>query len=82
VASGTGTLLTIPKDEDEDEKPIRHELAQGDFAFIPAWTEHQASNESGDTDMVWVITRSGPHPVEVHLTSWGGPEAKAKDPKP
>jgi uncharacterized RmlC-like cupin family protein len=51
---------------------VRHPLSQGDFAFIPAWTEHQAVNESDHVDLVWVVVRSGPHPVEVSLTDWGG----------
>lgn len=75
VASGKGLLLTSPKDEESD--PERHELTQGDFVFIPAWTEHQALNEA-EGDMVWVIIRSGSQPVEVSLTDWGGPQMKSK----
>ncbi|KAK0725238.1 hypothetical protein B0H67DRAFT_480956 [Lasiosphaeris hirsuta] len=82
-ASGKGVLLSIPKDEDEDEDevPERHELEQGDFAFIPSWTEHQALNES-DGDLLWVVIRSGPEPVEVDLTEWGGPELTKGPPEP
>jgi uncharacterized RmlC-like cupin family protein len=74
VASGKGVLLSSPNDEDEDEKPERYDLEQGDFACVPAWTEHQALNES-EEDLLWVIIRSGSQPVEVNLTDWGGPEA-------
>lgn len=56
--------------------PKRHELTKGDFAFIPAWTEHQALNQSEEEDLMWVVIRTGPSPVEVNLTEWEGPEAK------
>ncbi|KAI9743567.1 MAG: hypothetical protein M1818_002882 [Claussenomyces sp. TS43310] len=46
-------------------------LAPGDFALIPAWTEHQEVNE-GDDDVEWIITRSGSRPVAVNLEDWGG----------
>jgi uncharacterized RmlC-like cupin family protein len=70
AASGTGVLLTHPKDDDSE--PVRYVLAQGDFAFVPAWTEHQAVNESESEELRWVIIRSGSHPTEVSLTGWGG----------
>ncbi|KOS23326.1 hypothetical protein ESCO_006614 [Escovopsis weberi] len=54
----------------------RHRLGPGDFAFVPAWTEHQASNES-DEEVVWLITQSGPRPVGAVLTDWGGDEVRA-----
>lgn len=72
MASGTGLLLVSPG-AGQDVK--RHNMAAGDFAFIPSWTEHQMLNES-DQDTVWVITRSGPQPVKVGLTDWGGDQAK------
>jgi len=77
AVSGKGVLLSSPKDEDEeeDEEPERHVIEMGDFAFIPAWTEHQVVNESDEEDLHWVITRSGGQPVEVHLVDWGGDEA-------
>lgn len=77
-------LLSAPKDdEDEDnDEPERHVIEKGDFAFIPAWTEHQVLNES-DEDLHWVITRSGSQPVEVNIIDWGGDEAKeAPEPPP
>ncbi|KAI1329780.1 cupin domain-containing protein [Xylariaceae sp. FL0255] len=73
AASGKGVLLTNTDDEDE---PKRVELSPGDFAFIPSWTEHQEINET-DEDVIWVLIRSGPEPVVVYLTGWGGDEAKA-----
>ncbi|EAQ83450.1 hypothetical protein CHGG_09854 [Chaetomium globosum CBS 148.51] len=71
--SGQGSLLSQPKGDDEE--PERHELGPGDFAFIPAWTEHQAVNDS-DSDFHLVIIRSGGRPVEVDLTGWGGSQVK------
>ncbi|GAB1317764.1 Cupin type-2 domain-containing protein [Madurella fahalii] len=73
AVSGKGVLLSHPRDE--GDVPERYELAPGDFAFIPAWTEHQAVNESED-DFHLVVIRSGGQPVEVNLTDWGGSEAK------
>jgi oxalate decarboxylase/phosphoglucose isomerase-like protein (cupin superfamily) len=73
TVSGQGSLLSQPKGDDEE--PERHELGPGDFAFIPAWTEHQAVNES-DSDFHLVIIRSGGSPVEVDLTGWGGSQVK------
>ncbi|KAB5578240.1 RmlC-like cupin domain-containing protein [Coniochaeta sp. 2T2.1] len=74
AASGNGILLTGPSDGGLE--PKRHELSKGDFAFVPAWTEHQALNESEEDDLMWVVIRTGPSPVEVNLTGWEGPEAK------
>ena len=51
----------------------RHELSPGDFAFVPAWTEHQMKNES-DEDMVWLVIQSGSHPIGLDLADWGGDE--------
>jgi len=72
AASGTGYLLSLTEDEELNEKPERHLIEKGDFAFIPAWTEHQAVNTSPDKDLHWVMVRSGPQPVEVDLMDWGG----------
>ncbi|OAA54961.1 cupin [Niveomyces insectorum RCEF 264] len=52
--------------------PTTHTLGPGDFAFVPAWTEHQVRNESADTDVVWVVVRNAGAPTVVPLTSWGG----------
>ncbi|KKP03912.1 cupin [Trichoderma harzianum] len=72
VVSGTGTLVVKEGFKGELR---HHELHPGDFAFVPAWTEHQARNDS-DQDLVWVITQSGPRPVGAILTDWGGQEIK------
>lgn len=74
VALGSGALLTASSKDDEE--PERHELSQGDFAAVPAWTEHQVLNESTDQDAHWVIIRNGSHPVEVHLKGWGRGKAE------
>ncbi|KAK4102398.1 RmlC-like cupin [Parathielavia hyrcaniae] len=74
TVSGKGALLSQPKGDDEE--PQRHELGPGDFAFIPAWTEHQAVNESEEADLHLVLIRSGGQPVEVNLTDWGGEQVK------
>ncbi|TDZ17388.1 hypothetical protein Cob_v009697 [Colletotrichum orbiculare MAFF 240422] len=67
TASGIGVLLVSPSTGEVK----RYEMETGDFAFIPAWTEHQLLNET-DQDTVWVITRSGPRPSTVGLADWGG----------
>jgi uncharacterized RmlC-like cupin family protein len=74
AASGRGVLVTNPGNE-EEPKLKRQELGPGDFAFIPPWTEHQEINET-DEDVVWILIRSGPEPLVVYLTDWGGDEAK------
>ncbi len=48
----------------------RQILEAGDFALIPAHTEHQEEND-GDEEVTWVITRSGRTPVVLNLTGWG-----------
>ncbi|KAH6877153.1 RmlC-like cupin domain-containing protein [Thelonectria olida] len=48
-----------------------HDLAPGDFAFVPAWTEHQFKNET-DQDAVWLVIQGGPHPLGADLADWGG----------
>ncbi|KAL2138170.1 hypothetical protein VTI28DRAFT_7358 [Corynascus sepedonium] len=73
AVSGKGSILSQPKGDDDE--PERHELEPGDFAFIPAWTEHQAVNNS-EVDWHLVIIRSGGRPIEVNLTGWGGAESK------
>ncbi|EFX02060.1 cupin [Grosmannia clavigera kw1407] len=84
AVAGTAVLSTLSEDHDAHDDsdstvppppPARHVLGPGDFAFIPAWVEHQVSNESPDTDVVWVVVRTGPEPTVVPLSEWGGPEA-------
>ncbi len=59
-----------------EEELRRHPLSAGDFAFVPAWTEHQIRNET-DTDLVMVVIQSGSRPVGAILTDWGGDEVAA-----
>jgi hypothetical protein len=56
----------------DEEQPRRHPLSPGDFAFIPAWTEHQVVNEADEGDIVWVLVHSGGERMQVDLTGWGG----------
>lgn len=84
---GNGVLLTSPAVDPvrairadikgeaptrDEEQPRRHELSPGDFAFIPAWTEHQVVNEADEGDIVWVLIQSGGERVQVDLAGWGG----------
>ncbi|KAF3762124.1 hypothetical protein M406DRAFT_332518 [Cryphonectria parasitica EP155] len=87
AATGDGVLLTSPSvsmvrglkadikgelPSREEELPRRIELGPGDFALIPAWTEHQIVNEHSDSDVSWVVVRNGSEPEHVDLDSWGG----------
>ncbi|KAH7327203.1 RmlC-like cupin domain-containing protein [Rhexocercosporidium sp. MPI-PUGE-AT-0058] len=63
AASGHGAIIS-------DNGQTRQELAPGDFALIPAWTEHQEVND-GEEEVTWIITRSGGEPVVVNLRGWG-----------
>ncbi|TLD15795.1 uncharacterized protein PgNI_01417 [Pyricularia grisea] len=79
AASGRGILATSPPEnysDDEEQPPMQRELEPGDFAFIPAWTEHQLINKT-DEQVVWVVIQGGPTPIVVPLTGWGGAEAEA-----
>jgi mannose-6-phosphate isomerase-like protein (cupin superfamily) len=71
VASGTGTLIV---NEGFNSDLRRHELSSGDFAVIPAWTEHQIRNDTG-ADVVCIVVQSGSSPEGATLTDWGGDEA-------
>lgn len=71
ASSGHGTIIT----QSSKGETIKHELLPGDFALIPAWTEHQEVNE-GEEEVVWIITRSGGVPEVVNLEEWGGKEVK------
>ncbi|KAJ6781047.1 hypothetical protein PWT90_07232 [Aphanocladium album] len=73
TVSGTGVLLVNERFEEELR---RHQLTPGDFAFVPAWTEHQIENNT-DSDLVMVVMQSGPRPVGAILTDWGGDEVAA-----
>lgn len=73
AASGTGILM-IKEGVEADIQ--RHKLDQGDFAWIPAWTEHRVQNDT-DTEVVWIVSQSGPRPVGATLAGWGGSEVSA-----
>lgn len=60
----------------EEEQPRRLELGPGDFAFIPAWTEHQVVNETVDQELSWVLSRHGAEPIQVDLDGWAGRRLK------
>ncbi|KAH7166306.1 RmlC-like cupin domain-containing protein [Dactylonectria macrodidyma] len=68
AVSGNG-ILTVNQGLGMELKD--HELSPGDFAFIPAWTEHQVRNET-EEDVVWLMIQSGPHPIGADLADWGG----------
>ncbi|KAI0513296.1 RmlC-like cupin domain-containing protein [Xylaria bambusicola] len=53
----------------------RVDLAPGDYALIPAWTEHQEVND-GEEEVAWCIVRSGRVPEVVNLRGWGGEVVK------
>ncbi|KAH6609021.1 cupin [Trichoderma cornu-damae] len=72
AVSGTGTLVVK---EGFGGELRHHDLQPGDFAFVPAWTEHQARNDM-DQDLVWVVVQSGPRPVGAILADWGSKEVK------
>ncbi|KJZ75391.1 hypothetical protein HIM_05317 [Hirsutella minnesotensis 3608] len=74
AASGTARLLVK---EGFEGKVYTHELGQGDFAFVPAWTEHQVQNDT-DNDVVWILTQSGSHPVGAILADWGEKEVSTQ----
>lgn len=73
AVSGTGVLLV---NEGFEEEPRHHTLTAGDFAFVPAWTEHQMLNNT-DAELVMVVIQSGSRPVGAILTDWGGDEVAA-----
>jgi mannose-6-phosphate isomerase-like protein (cupin superfamily) len=68
--SGNASLLVM---EGVDDQIHQHQLGPGDFAFVPAWTEHRLQND-GDTNAHWVIIQSGPRPVGAELEEWAGAE--------
>ncbi|ERT00533.1 uncharacterized protein SPSK_09692 [Sporothrix schenckii 1099-18] len=105
AVSGTAVLATLPDNFDEDDNDNDHEggsatsarkpphtttISAGDFAFIPAWTEHQVRNEAPATskggtddgpatpsaDVVWVVVRNAGEPTVVPLKGWGGEQAE------
>ncbi|KAF2452344.1 RmlC-like cupin domain-containing protein [Lineolata rhizophorae] len=61
---GRGAILSGPNGSN------RHELAPGDFAFIPAWAEHQEVNDG--EELVLVVMRTGREPETCSLDGWVG----------
>lgn len=55
-----------------------HDLAPGDFAFVPAWIEHQVKNDT-DQDVQWLMIQSGSTPIRADLTEWGGDVIQTKN---
>lgn len=94
AVSGTAILATLPEDFDEVDEddnsststtarkpPATTTISAGDFAFIPAWTEHQVRNEAAadnpeSKDVVWVVVRNAGEPTVVPLQGWGGEHAE------
>jgi mannose-6-phosphate isomerase-like protein (cupin superfamily) len=74
VVSGTAQLIV---NEDNKDETVKHQLGPGDFAFVPAWTEHCAENLS-DLEARWVIFQGGASPVGAELQDWGGDEVTTK----
>ncbi|KAF4469833.1 cupin domain-containing [Fusarium albosuccineum] len=74
LVSGNGILLV---GETVGSDPKHHELSAGDFAFVPAWTEHQLKNET-DEDVVWLEIQSGSTPLRADLTDWAGDMIKTR----
>lgn len=70
TVSGTGTLIVNEGFESELRK---HDMTAGDFAFVPAWTEHQVANKN-DVDLVFIVIHGGSRPVGATLDDWGGNE--------
>ena len=70
TGSEAGSIRSRPE-------PAKHTIGAGDFAFIPAWTEHQVRNieDDGGANVVWVVVRNAGEPTVVPLEGWGG-EAK------
>lgn len=74
LVSGSSVIL-VKHGFDDNLK--RHELSQGDSIFVPAWTEHQACNDT-DEDASWLVIQSGARPVGADLVDWGGAEAATR----
>lgn len=72
TVSGSGILIV---NEGFESELRRHDVGAGDFAFVPAWTEHQVVNKS-PVDLVCVVIHGGPRPVGATLDDWGGDETR------
>ena len=62
AAKGNGAIVSAGGSK-------RQDLSPGDFALIPAFTEHQEVNDS-DEEVVWVIARGGRNPIVQNLEGW------------
>lgn len=75
AVSGNGVLIV---NEAVNSELKHHDLAPGDFAFVPAWIEHQVKNDT-DEDVQWLMIQSGSTPIRADLTEWGGDVIQSKN---
>jgi oxalate decarboxylase/phosphoglucose isomerase-like protein (cupin superfamily) len=75
TVSGKGTLIV---NEAVNSELKHHELAPGDFAFVPAWVEHQIKNDS-DEDFQLLMIQNGSAPIRADLTDFGGDVISTKN---
>lgn len=75
AVSGNGVLIV---NEAVNSELKHHDLAPGDFAFVPAWIEHQVKNDT-DEDVKWLMIQSGSTPIRADLTEWGGDVIQSKN---
>jgi uncharacterized RmlC-like cupin family protein len=75
TVSGKGTLIV---NEAVNSELKHHELAPGDFAFVPAWVEHQIKNDS-DEDFQLLMIQNGSSPIRADLTDFGGDVISTKN---
>ncbi|KAJ4004686.1 hypothetical protein NW766_011417 [Fusarium irregulare] len=75
TVSGKGTLIV---NEAVNSELKHHELAPGDFAFVPAWVEHQIKNDS-DQDFQLLMIQNGSTPIRADLTDFGGDVISTKN---
>ncbi|KAF9767718.1 hypothetical protein IL306_015077 [Fusarium sp. DS 682] len=75
AVSGNGTLIV---NEAVNSELKHHDLAPGDFAFVPAWIEHQVKNDT-DEDVQWLMIQSGSTPIRADLTDWAGDVIQSKN---
>ncbi|KAI1042274.1 hypothetical protein LB505_003099 [Fusarium chuoi] len=75
AVSGNGVLIV---NEAVNSELKHHDLAPGDFAFVPAWIEHQVKNDT-DEDVQWLMIQSGSTPIRADLTEWGGDVIQTKN---
>ena len=74
TANSTDTIIYVVRGGGaviSDGGKTKQQLEPGDFAFIPAFTEHQEVNNT-DEEALFAIVRSGKSPVTQNLSDWGG----------